>query len=216
MGDGVHRAVDGDPLVVARRIGVLAGEIGLFENPLLFGRDAFAAVAAVLVAGDELLFRRKFVHAEFAFLSREEIMLHEAVAVGAVGEREIEHRRVFHGLLQAGGHAVAVVLRLDDRDGIVRAQIQKIIDAFRLLTEGEIAFQIDPAVRDLRLHRKLLDIPFGGDGGSDILRFDVFFGHLLFIQDHCHQHILLFRVMFQPFTVSTQDWKVIPITKKSS
>ena len=142
-------------------------------------------------------------------------MLHETVAVGAVGKREVEHLRVVDGLLQAGGHAVSVVLRLDHRDGIVGAQIEEIIDAFRLFADGEIAFQIDLAVRDLRLHRDFLEVPFGRDGGGDILHLDVFFGHLLFIQDHRHQHILLFRIINGAFNEKSTDGKVIVFPAKS-
>ena len=79
--DSIHCAVDGNALVVAGRVGVLAAVIRLCYDFLLFGGQSCAAVCACLVALDQFLLRGELIKAKLALFARQEVMLHKAVTV---------------------------------------------------------------------------------------------------------------------------------------
>ena len=76
-----------------------------------------------------------------------------------------------------------VVLRFHDGDRSLGIQIEHIVRFLRLVTNGQIAFQVNAAVRDLCLHGDVVFIPAGGDGRRDVMQLDVLFSHLLLIQN---------------------------------
>ena len=53
------------------------------------------------------------------------VVFQEGVAVGAVGERNVEDLGVFKRLLHAGADGVVVVLGLDDGDRDVRLVVEE-------------------------------------------------------------------------------------------
>ena len=79
--DGIHCAVDGNALIVAGRVGVLAAVIRLCDDFLLFGRKASTTVCARLVALDQFLLRGELIKAKLALFARQEVMLHKTVTV---------------------------------------------------------------------------------------------------------------------------------------
>ena len=178
-GNGIHSPVHGNTLIIAGRIGGLAAVVGLVDDCFLPRRQ----VSFLLVPGSQLRFTGKFIQPELTLFPSQKVMLRKPVAVGAKCKGKVQHLRIEHGLLQTIGHAMVVVLRFENGNGIVFIEIEKIVRTLGLLTEHKIPFQVDSAVRNLRLHGDLSHIPLGGDRGRDILEFDIFFRHLLFIQN---------------------------------
>ena len=87
---------------------------------------------------------------------------------------------------------MVVVLSLDHRNGIIGAEIQKIICPLRFFTEGHVSPQINLAVGDLRLHGNFAPAPLGGHSGGNVLEFDVLLCHILFRQNRMHLNDLLY------------------------
>ena len=109
-------------------------------------------------------------------------MLGKAVPVRAVCKGQIQHLRVCHGLLQTVGNAVIVVFRLYHGDGIVCTDVKEIVRLLCRTAHGEIAFQVDLAVRKFHggLHRDFILPAFTHNRGRDEVELDVLFGHLAF------------------------------------
>ena len=175
--NGVHCAIDGIALIVTGRIGVLAGIVGLFQHRFLRRRQA----GFPFIPGDQLLFGREVVKAKFSFLSGKKIMLHKTVSIGAVCKRHVQHLCIGHGLLQAMGNGVMIVLCLDNGDWVILIKIQNIIRPFGLFAEHKIALQIDLSIRDAGFHGDLLPTPLGKNGRRNILQLNIFFTHLLLL-----------------------------------
>ena len=182
--DAVEGAVDGDALVIAGRVALLAGVVGLSQDRLLFGGKA----GLPLIAGDEFVIGRKGVEGDLPLEAGEEVMFGKAVAVGAVGEGQIQHHGIGHGLLQAEGDAVAVVLGLHDGDGVVCADVEQVIRLLRAAADGNVPAQVHLAVGDPDggLHGDAVLPAAGLDGGGDVIELDVLFGHEGFINDRGH------------------------------
>ena len=87
---------------------------------------------------------------------------------------------------------MVVILGLDHRNGIVGAEIQKIICPLGFLPEDHVAFQVDLSVGDLGLHGDLAPAPLGSHSGGDVLEFDVLLCHILFRQNRMHLNDLLY------------------------
>lgn len=72
--DGVEGAVDGDALVVAGGVGVLAGVVRLADGLLLLGGD----MLAFFVAANELVGGGEVAHGKLALRAGDEVVLAEA------------------------------------------------------------------------------------------------------------------------------------------
>ena len=188
-GDGVQRAVHGDALIVAGRIGALARIVRLADDCLLRLRQARAAVGAPLEARVQLVRRRKVLHGDVALDARQEVVLPEGIAVRAVRKGNVEHLRIRHGLLQPVRHGVLIVLGLDNRNRVVRVDVQHIVRPLRQRARHQIAPQIDLSIGDLRLHRHP-PVPLGGKRRCDEVELDVLFGHLPLGNDAAHPRSL--------------------------
>ena len=173
-GDGIQGAVDGDALVIAGRIGGLAAVIGLVQNLFLVRRDAGAAVETGFIAGNEFGLGGKRIHGKQPLGAGEKIVLHEAVTVGAVGKGQVQHPGIGHRLLQAERNTVVVILRLNNGNGIIRIQIEKIIRPLGRAARHEIAADDHTAIGDLGLHGDLPAVPFGSDRRRDVMELDIF------------------------------------------
>ena len=79
-------------------------------------------------------------------------MLEKSVAVGAVCKGNVQHLGVGHGLLQAMGYCVIIVLRFHDGNGMVWIQIEDIICFLRFFTHSKIAPEVYFPIRDFGFH----------------------------------------------------------------
>ena len=95
LGNGVHRPIDGDPLVVPGRISILAGIVGLVNGRFLRGAEA----GFLLEAGGQLCLRGEFIQAEFPLCAGEKIVLGKAISIGTERKGQIQHSGVLHRLL---------------------------------------------------------------------------------------------------------------------
>ena len=107
-------------------------------------------------------------------------MLPETVTVGAVGERQVQHGRIGHGLLQAERHAMGVVLGLHDGDRVIGADVQNIIRFLRRFPHHKIPAQIHLAVGELDggLHGNPIPPALVQKGGRDVIKLYILFRHL--------------------------------------
>ena len=76
---------------------------------------------------------------------------------------------------------MVVILSFNDSNGVIGIQIQHIICALRLFTEGKVALKVDFTIGDLGFHGYFGATPFASHCRRDVLQFDIFFGHTLFI-----------------------------------
>lgn len=114
------------------------------------------------------------------------VVFEEGVAVGTVGERDIEDLGVFERLLHAAAHRVVVVFGLDDAEREVRAVKEEVIGLLCLPSLDGLAADQDPALREIDLLADLVEhIPLRstrpGDGGRDELGADVRLVEVLFV-----------------------------------
>ena len=172
----LYHAVDGDALVVARGVGVLAGVPGLRLYLLFgFGEAALAALAQFVGRGEG-------AQGEFALFAGEKVVLEKGFAVGTIRKGQIEHLGVSHGLLQAVADGASGVLGFDYGNGTVGGEVQQVIRPFRCASHTQVAAQVDFAVGNLRFHPDLLVTPTCiFDGGRNEPGFDVFFAQLCVI-----------------------------------
>ena len=61
---------------------------------------------------------------------------------------------------------------------IIGIDVQYVIGAFGLFAHHKIAAQVDPPVGDFCLHGDAVFTPFAFNGRSNIMKFNIFFGHL--------------------------------------
>jgi len=116
--DGLHGAIDSLDLVVAR---------GLVLHPLIpvLRGDSLGSAVELLVgavAAPELVGRGKGVEGELLLGPARragDVALEEGVAVGAIGEGDVELGGVALGLLYSVAERLVVALGLDHRDGDV-------------------------------------------------------------------------------------------------
>ena len=94
-GDGVHRPVDGNPLVVPGRISVLAGIVRLIDHSFL-GR---AESRLLLEPGNQFRLCGEFIQAEFPLCAGEKVVLGKAVSIGTERKGQVQHPGVLHRLL---------------------------------------------------------------------------------------------------------------------
>lgn len=80
---------------------------------------------------------------------------------------------------------VLIVLGFDNRNRVVRVDVQHIVRPLRLRTRHQIAPQIDLSVGNLRLHRHP-PVPLWGKRRRDEVELDVLFGHLPLGNDAAH------------------------------
>lgn len=108
------------------------------------------------VARPELLGSRKLIHGEGTLPAGKEIVLNEALAIGAIRERNIERLSVSHALLQAGVDRVIGIFGLDDSDRDVRGVHEKVVGLLLVLTGNHI-----PAYNDLAIGKVVLGKDLG-------------------------------------------------------
>ena len=185
-GDGVHGAVHGDALVVPRGKGVRRDVVGLTEGLFLPVGEPFALIDLAAPAGGELRLGGEAVQRQVPLEAGEVIVFGEAVPVGAVGKGEVEHFCVELGLLEPVGDGVAVVLGLNDGNGVLAVEVEEVVHLFCLLPRDETAAEQNFSVGDLRLHGDLVPGPAAGERGRDELELDVLLGHFLFGQYGAH------------------------------
>ena len=173
--NGVHGTVDGITLIISGRVGVLAGIVGLLQYGLLLRRQA----GFLLIPGDQFLLCGELIQTKFPLLSGQKIMFHKPIPVGAVRKRHIQHFGIGHGLLQAVRNAVGVIFGFHNGNGIIYAEVEDIVRPFWLFTEYKIAFQVDLSVCNPGFHGDFLPAPLGSDGRGNILKFNIFFAHLM-------------------------------------
>ena len=118
-GDGIYCAVDGDPLVIPGRIGILAGIVRLVDRNFLGARQT----GFFFIACNEFRFCGEFIQTKLPLCPRKKIVLGKPVSVGAERKRQIQHFGILHRLLKAMRNTVVVVFRLNHRNGVVGAQI---------------------------------------------------------------------------------------------
>ena len=105
-------------------------------------------------------------------------MLLKAIAIRAVGKRNIHHLGVGYRLLQTIGNGMIVVFCLDNGYGLVLFEIQDVIGFFRFLANDKVSFEIDSAISNSGFHRYMAAIPLCQYRRSDILQLDIFLCHL--------------------------------------
>ncbi len=169
--NGGKRAIHGDLLVVARN---LAGfDVGRSQE-LPFPIRRFQAEGA-FEPGPKVGGRRQF--GEGGFLALQEVELDDAFAVGGVGKLEVEHLRVFLGLLQAGGGRFVQRLGFDHGQHGAGWMAQKVIRALGSFAPNFVAGDHDAAIGEGALFENLLVGPAGGvELGQDELPAGVSFG----------------------------------------
>ena len=116
------------------------------------------------------------------------VVLQEGVAVGAVGERDIEHLGVLERLLHAVADGVVVVLGLDDGEREVRLVEQDVVGLLRLPASDRLAANDDAALgevgflTDLRHHVPLAPPVPQRAGVMNFVRMSVSVSAFLFIR----------------------------------
>jgi hypothetical protein len=148
-------AVHGDLLVIARN---LAGfDVGGGQELPFLVRRGQAEVA--LEAVPEIFGGREACQG--GFLAFEEVELDDALAVGGIGELEVEHPGVFLGLLQAGGGGFVQGLGLDDGQHGAGLVAEEIVRAFGGFPPDLGARDHDAAIGEGTLLENLLVGPAG-------------------------------------------------------
>ena len=117
LGHTLNGAVHSNPLVIAWLVASLLVVVGHRDGRLGL-RIGYAL--ALAVSCPELVRRRELVHLETALRTGEEVVLEEAVTIGAVSEGYVERLSVAHSLLHARANSVVGVLRLNNGDRQVR------------------------------------------------------------------------------------------------
>ena len=81
-----------------------------------------------------------------------------------------------------------VVLGLHHRDGVVQADVEKVIRLLRVAADGDVPAQVHLSIG--HLHRGLHGDPVLPalllDGGGNVIELDVLFGHEGFVNDRSH------------------------------
>ena len=116
------------------------------------------------------------------------VVFEEGVAVGAVGEGDVENLGVFERLLHAGADGVVVVLGLDDGDRDVGLVEEKVVGLLGFAALDRLAANDDAALGEVVLLPNLgHHIPFvpalADKCGRDELGADVRFGEAFLV--HC-------------------------------
>ncbi len=114
------------------------------------------------------------------------VVLEEGIAVGAVGERNVEDLGVFERLLHAGADGVVVVLGLDDGDRDVRLVEEDVVGLLGLAALDRLAANDDAALGEVDLlanlgHHVPLAAVRADERGRDELGADVRFGEVLLV-----------------------------------
>ncbi len=158
LGHGLDRAVDREPLVVARR---LAADLAVVRrgDELL---DVVLDAPPDLVPAPQLGTGRELVEREVHLRRRVGARLvveDEPVTVRREHERHIETLRVIERLLHAGADGVLVVLRLDHSDRDVRLVEEQVVGASGFAASDEISPDDHLAVGEPELPAPLLSHP---------------------------------------------------------
>lgn len=143
--NGFDRAVDGDLLIVARRLAadrIVRGDQVL--HPL--GR---VDSAAVLISSPKVIRSGEVGNARFRLL--EIVDLDDLGAVGGIGAFEVEYTRIVAGLLHGIGRAFVADLRLDHGQRKIPCKAQQIVYPLGWLADKALAYGNDAAIRDAAL-----------------------------------------------------------------
>ena len=162
----------------------MGSPVRLCDELLLLRSNVFIAH----IATPQILRGRELFKSEFSFRSALHVMLKEAVAVGAVNKRYIQHLGILDALLHTSANAVLVVLCLDNCQGQIWLVVQQIVSAFPLATGSNIPSDDNATVREVILHSDLfLPVPPGIlNGRGNKLKFDVLFSHFVFLHQIAH------------------------------
>ena len=169
-GDGLHRAVDGDLLIVAGRLAACVDVVVLSDDPLFL----VAELLPMSVALPEGLRRREGIEGDF-LLRRCElgclVVGEEGIAVGAEDVGNVQSLGIGQGLLHAVADGVLVVLGLDDGEWEVGLVVEDVVCAFLGAAGREASLDEHPAGGEGELLADLcLEVPAGGgDRGRDVL-----------------------------------------------
>ena len=181
---GFDHAVDGDALVVARRLAQHVGVVGLGDDLLLRLAEAFPGA----VPRPQLVGRREVVKRQFLFDGRcgsGAVVEQEGVAIGAEGERHVEGFGVVQRLRHPVAELVVVVLRFEDGKGQVGLVVEHVVGASPLPTHGEPPAHNDPTVGEYLLaEMPRLPPPGLADCRREVLRADVAFAQCLLVECH--------------------------------
>ena len=71
-----------------------------------------------------------------------------------------------------------VVFCFNNGNRIIRAQVKHIVCTFRLFTGHNVTFEVDTAIRNFCFQRDVLVVPLCRDCGCDVVKLNIFFGHL--------------------------------------
>ena len=183
--DGVKRAVDGNALVIPRRIGALARIVGLIDYFLLIRCQPFLFLVPLV----KLIRRGKLPEGDLPLLPGNGIELLEGIPVRAVGKRNIKHPGIFLCLLHSVRYRMLIVLCLNYGNRMVRAEQKKIVGFLRSVALYDLSCQIDPACCDLRFHQDILILPLLLDCRSDVTELDVLFCQLGIVRHFPHSLI---------------------------
>ena len=176
----IQCTIDRDPLIIARRIGVLAGIIRLRKDFRLQLRKPGSAVDFPLIAGNQFFLCRELSQREFTFPTRKRIIFGKAIAVRAERKRHIQHPGIVLRLLHTMRYRMLVILGLYDSNRIIRPQVQHIICFQWLFPIGNIAANVHFTIGNLRFHGNLPLLPLASNRRGNILKFNVLFCHLIF------------------------------------
>jgi hypothetical protein len=110
-------------------------------------------------------------------------VLQEAVAVGGIDERHVQHLGVFEDLIHARAHVVVVVFGFDDGERNIGLVIEEIVNPFAVGTaHGHRAAHDHPAGIEGHFFANLTGLPACIlDRGRNVAGADFLFGELLFV-----------------------------------
>ena len=203
VGNGFYRAVDGDKLIVARRLLRTPDVVILCRHDnLLLGKSFGGAIAGPKVFRSGKLIERDFPCYRAA--GGHAVVFEKGVSIAAVGEGDIKNLGVFEGLLHAVPDRVVVVFGFDDGNGQVRLVVEKIVSLLGFSAPDGFAPDNNPALCEVSLLPELgYQIPASTLGAAerrrDELGPDIRFGEGFFVHALSINGIRLFGALRRGF-----------------
>ena len=184
--DCIHRAIDGDKLIVARRftgtvvVIVLRGHSFLRRACTLWPLGSAPTVRQARETGREEISRSTVPAGAGA------VVFEESITVRAISKRHVENLSVFECLLHAGADRVVIVLCFHDRDGNVRLVEEDVVGFLGFAAFHRFAANDNAAFGKVDFLAKLgHHVPLGSvhanDRWRDELRADIRFGESFLI-----------------------------------
>ena len=181
--DGLHRAVDGNPLVITRLMRIYIEIIWLLNN-LLFFRCISLEFEQTLF---KLLRSRELVKTDVLLDTCCEIIFGKTISIGAVGKLKVQDLSISFGLPNTTADRMIVVFCFDNSNReLIRFGLKKIVGKLlRLSGMRGLALEYNASIREGIFHPDVLFIPPGTfKRRCNELQFYVLFGQLLFV---CHR-----------------------------